>query len=480
MASNLSCERFVNIPTTTLYQKRVDLLNQLREGPRLRRRHTKSRNGCVTCKQRRIKMELMHHFVTHTATTLVFSSELWRGPLLRLSLHVDYLLNAILMIAATHRSFLADPGQDQYHHAAQKYLAKTLRGYQDALSHPISSTPGDALIAVSLLLYHYAWSDVDHMAGSFTSSQSPKASHELTSRVDFAADPLLNLSVGLRYLFWKTGALAAGSDSPFRPYALERPRTKIVQAVRRQQQEFDILNQMESYLLRGYHSHGVSITGEFDSSALQLSPEGLAGDSVTLAAFSESAGRLAPILAVLSSSVGIEDKPDIENASNHSGFDCGPAVQLRDIIRYLFSYPIHFCDTFRSLVASQDRRALFLLLHFFHAVHRLLPPGLCWWSQRRAMLFEHHFKGIQNMQPAVPDQFVVSMSMSPRLEVNNQWACYRVRDWLDGGINPRKLLSPEQLDGLRELFRAAVGARVLAIGLLVILFESLSGIRDVY
>jgi hypothetical protein len=49
-----------------------------------------------------------------------------------------------------------------------------------------------------------------------------------------------------------------------------------------------------------------------------------------------------------------------------------------------------------------------------------------------------------------------------------------------GGINPRKLLSPEQLDGLRELFRAAVGARVLATGLLVILFESLSGIRDVY
>jgi hypothetical protein len=59
MASNLSCERFVNIPTTTLYQKRVDLLNQLREGPRLRRRHTKSRNGCVACKQRRIKVSLV-------------------------------------------------------------------------------------------------------------------------------------------------------------------------------------------------------------------------------------------------------------------------------------------------------------------------------------------------------------------------------------------------------------------------------------
>lgn len=56
MASIPSCEHFVNIPATTLYQKRVDLVHRLREGPRLRRRHTKSRNGCVPCKQRRIKV----------------------------------------------------------------------------------------------------------------------------------------------------------------------------------------------------------------------------------------------------------------------------------------------------------------------------------------------------------------------------------------------------------------------------------------
>lgn len=339
------------------------------------------------------------------------------------------------MIAATHRSVLTaspEPRQDRYLHAARSYLAKTLRGYQDALSTPISSTPGDALIAVSLLLYHYAWSDVDHAAAPFASSQPPKASCELTSPLDLAADPLLNLSVGLRYIFEKTGALAAGSDSPFRPYALERPRAKIVQAVRRQQQQQDTLGQMESYLLGGYQSDGVSITKEFDWSTLQLSPEGPAGDSVALAAFSESAGRLAPILAVLSSSVGIMDEPVVNNTSIHSDYDCGPAVQLRDIIRYLFSYPIHFCDTFRSLVASQDRKALFLLLHFFHAVRRLLPPGRCWWSQRRAMLFEHYLEGILNMQPAVPEQGAVSRSISPRLEVGNEWACYQVRDWLDG------------------------------------------------
>lgn len=48
------------------------------------------------------------------------------------------------------------------------------------------------------------------------------------------------------------------------------------------------------------------------------------------------------------------------------------------------------------------------------------------------------------------------------------------------GINPRKLLSPQQLDGLRELFPAAVGACLLVSGFLVVLFESLRDIQAVY
>lgn len=48
------------------------------------------------------------------------------------------------------------------------------------------------------------------------------------------------------------------------------------------------------------------------------------------------------------------------------------------------------------------------------------------------------------------------------------------------GINPRKLLSNEQLDAIRELFPTAVGARVLVAGFIVILFQTLSEIRDVY
>ncbi|KKK21464.1 hypothetical protein ARAM_003766 [Aspergillus rambellii] len=48
------------------------------------------------------------------------------------------------------------------------------------------------------------------------------------------------------------------------------------------------------------------------------------------------------------------------------------------------------------------------------------------------------------------------------------------------GINPRKLLSYEQLDSLRELFPTAIGARVLVTGFIIILFKSPSDIQDAY
>lgn len=47
-------------------------------------------------------------------------------------------------------------------------------------------------------------------------------------------------------------------------------------------------------------------------------------------------------------------------------------------------------------------------------------------------------------------------------------------------INPRKFLTPSQLDRLREVLPRAVGARVLVSGFLVILFKSLPDVQDAY
>ncbi|KAJ5485572.1 hypothetical protein N7539_005560 [Penicillium diatomitis] len=54
-------------------------------------------------------------------------------------------------------------------------------------------------------------------------------------------------------------------------------------------------------------------------------------------------------------------------------------------------------------------------------------------------------------------------------------------EWLfQTDINPRKFLSHDQLDALREIFPKAVGARVHAAGYLVMLFTSLSDIQHMY
>lgn len=52
--------------------------------------------------------------------------------------------------------------------------------------------------------------------------------------------------------------------------------------------------------------------------------------------------------------------------------------------------------------------------------------------------------------------------------------------YFQSAINPRRLLTASQLDGLREVFPQAVGARVLVAGFLVVLFESLCDITQAY
>ena len=47
------------------------------------------------------------------------------------------------------------------------------------------------------------------------------------------------------------------------------------------------------------------------------------------------------------------------------------------------------------------------------------------------------------------------------------------------GVSPRGLLSPEQLDKVREVFPTAIGVRVLVSGYLVVLFESKTEVENI-
>ncbi|QGA14851.1 hypothetical protein EYB26_002507 [Talaromyces marneffei] len=61
---------------------------------------------------------------------------------------------------------------------------------------------------------------------------------------------------------------------------------------------------------------------------------------------------------------------------------------LPDVSRVVFTFPIMFHPEFTDMLFENDTRILVLLYHFFRMVNRLLPKDECWWAARRAESFE--------------------------------------------------------------------------------------------
>jgi hypothetical protein len=61
---------------------------------------------------------------------------------------------------------------------------------------------------------------------------------------------------------------------------------------------------------------------------------------------------------------------------------------LPELARYILQFPVLCRGPFASMVEQSDPHALLLLYHFYRAVRILLPPGECWWAQKRAAVAE--------------------------------------------------------------------------------------------
>lgn len=48
------------------------------------------------------------------------------------------------------------------------------------------------------------------------------------------------------------------------------------------------------------------------------------------------------------------------------------------------------------------------------------------------------------------------------------------------GINPRRFLTPEDLDSIRDMFPQAAGVEVLIVGYIIILFRGASDVEEAY
>ncbi|KAL9476416.1 hypothetical protein ACSS6W_006257 [Trichoderma asperelloides] len=170
---------------------------------RQRRRHVKSRAGCLACKSSRVKcdellpvcarcsaksipcqydfsimsmlpnhprhqihyqrsinssaprslglgldmtvLQLLYHFDHHTASTLAFGAR------------DEVVMHAILMISASHQHSIS-PDNAAYIKAMAYHLDLTLSGFRGLLAQGTENCNHDVVIACSLLLVHYAWS----------------------------------------------------------------------------------------------------------------------------------------------------------------------------------------------------------------------------------------------------------------------------------------------------------------------------------
>ena len=152
-----------------------------------RRPHTKSRNGCTTCKRRRVKcdetrpvcrncqhlrlecryvspaslscadlqitnLKLLHHYDVVVAKTIsdagISTEDVWVNDVVAMGLKYPFLMHAILMFSATH---LARSEPKEYCNAVVQHRSEALTLLRNDVQH-INSENLDALVAASVLL----------------------------------------------------------------------------------------------------------------------------------------------------------------------------------------------------------------------------------------------------------------------------------------------------------------------------------------
>jgi hypothetical protein len=321
-------------------------------------------------------------------------------------------MHAILLIAATHLSFLV-PTEQSYHHASVQHLSKTLHLFGLALSQPRTSANADAFMATATILVHHAWATIDAIRCPPASNRSidSTATTSRRSTLDLSHDPLFTLSDGLNAVFMNAIEFIALNDSIFAASIQHRPRYSILCALRDLPNCLEELEMFfsECYIrMAGNHSpqlllsEGINssmsiadtsfacmpATGSTENNKLEESET--MNNPEVFSAFKDAASRLALVLALFqklpSASGGIPPTtpaPVIDTVAPSSNFP-----PLTDLARYLFSFPTRSTGPFFSLVRRNDPRAFILLFYFYRAVRLLLPEKQCWWSCARAEYLE--------------------------------------------------------------------------------------------
>ncbi|KIW20710.1 hypothetical protein PV08_01287 [Exophiala spinifera] len=403
---------------------------------RQRRAHRKSRAGCDNCKRRRIKcneelpcgnctrrkepchisrraasavltsssptqpvnletgpspmganvnllhMELFHHFQTSTQHTLVGESEFWAYAI-RLSFHFDYVMNAILCVAARHRASL-QPGGTMYATAANNHLSRALVRFRHEMARPFPSMHLDAFILTSRLLHYEIWMGDD--------VKRPQEDVCIMHGRDALTDRLFSYCSSMKQVFLKCVPPAFAQPSVCISHMQHNSPIEFLTAMS-EQKNSNLRNQYRNRLLHSPISPELldlsSIVGtepakdtsnKFAEATSALS-EHEDGEG-EIAEYERPVSGLSLLLSFLPGGHSqSEGEPQNVNSSHVETI-------LPKLASYILLFPVQCYGPFASKVQQSDLRALIVLYHFYRAVRILLPSRVYWWAHHRARASE--------------------------------------------------------------------------------------------
>lgn len=322
-------------------------------------------------------LKLFHHFQAFTQQTLLLGHEVWSNTL-QLCFEFDFLMNAILCIAARHLAVL-QPQNLTYPTAATSHLCRALSRFRTAVSKDLTSTHIDAFIATSLLLQYELWTNADitsppGYAGEIAFDQPPK-------------DHLFTFCSSLKQVFLKGISAKSGQLSVFLPKLQHNPKDALVRAARI---SCDTIDQCQRFF---------SWDRPVGPDLLELSfPYKRSLDSVISNVWQSHVPRLSadttnpvedgymPVitqLCLILSFLPEARPPELVDVDSNL---------FSDLSKFILSFPIVCHGPYISMVQESDPHALLLLYHFYRAVRILMPIDKCWWAHARAAASEQALK----------------------------------------------------------------------------------------
>lgn len=321
-------------------------------------------------------LKLFHHFQTYTQQTLLLGPDVWSHAL-QMSFQFDFLMSAILCIAARHLAVLR-PQEPTYPTVATNHLCRSLSRFRIAISKNLTSTHVDAFIATSLLLQYELWTNADIKppskdAGEFSDHQPN--------------DHLFTFCSSLKEVFLKGLSAKSGQNSVFLPQLRQNPRDALVRAAR---VSCDTIEQCQKFF---------SWDRSISPGSLELSfPYKRSLDSVISNVWQSHIPRLSkdttnpvedgyvPVVTQLCLILSF-----LPEAQPPELIDINSSI-LSDLSRFILSFPIVCHGPYITMVQGNDPHALLLLYHFYRAARILMPLDKCWWAHERALTSERALK----------------------------------------------------------------------------------------